>query len=68
MLTRAFVAQQFLDRRGDEREISPEFLQLIALAQQAQQSIADQVGGRLLTTHHRDNGVGNHFLLVESGC
>ena len=43
-----------------------EFLQLIAMAQEAEQPITDQVGGGLLPPDHGHDGVGNHFLLAEA--
>ena len=66
VLAGALVTQQFLDRRRYERGVGPQFLQLIGMAQQGEDTIADQVGRRFLSTDHGHNRIGDHFFLAEA--
>ena len=42
-----------------------QLLHLVAVAQQREHAVADQIGGRLLSSHHGHNRVGDHLLFAE---
>ena len=43
-----------------------QLLQLVWMAQEGEQAIADQIGGRFLASHHGENGIGNNLLLAQA--
>ena len=47
-LDRAVVAQQLVDRVGVERGVGHEALELVAVAEQGERAVADEVDGRLV--------------------
>src|SRR5205807_1403483 len=53
VLTRTFMSQQLFDGRWNERKIVAQTLHLIRMAQQTQDSIADQICSCLLAANHR---------------
>jgi len=65
VLAGTLVAQQLLDRGRDQRRVAPQALELVGMAQQRQHAVADQVRGRLLPPHHRDDAIGDHLVLGE---
>jgi thioesterase domain-containing protein len=65
VLARALVAQEFFNRTGNQRGISPQPGELVRMAQQSEQAVSDQVGRGLLPADHRDDGVGHHLVVGE---
>ena len=68
----AVVAQQLLDRGGDQRGIVPHARELVGVAQQRQGAVADQVDGRLVARDeqqqaHRDDLVDGELVALLLG-
>src|SRR5262249_15172505 len=66
LLAGALVTEKLFHGRGHQRCISAQLRQLFGIAQQRDDSIADQVGSGLLASHHGYNYVGNNLFLSEA--
>ena len=62
---RAVVAEDLFDRAGRQRRVLDEPVPLVALAQQGDGAVADQVGGGLVAGHEEEHDGGSQLLLGE---
>ena len=62
----AVESQNFLDGGFDQIWITDEQFPLIAIAQQREHSVADQVCGRFMAGREKQHAVGEDFLAVEA--
>ena len=64
-LHRGIVTQKFLDRVGDQGRIGLEQRELVGIAMQRQQAVADQVDGGFVAGAEQQDDVGGQFLVGE---
>src|SRR5260370_37575914 len=64
-LHRGIVTQEFLDGVGDEGGIGLEQRELIGIAVQRQQAVADQIDGGLVPGAEQQNDIGGQLLIRE---
>src|SRR5438105_617447 len=66
MLAGAFVTQQFFNSCRNHGQIAAELFELVGVAQQGKDAVADEVCGGLLTSHHGYNAVRYHLFLGQT--
>ena len=62
---RGVEAQKLLHRRSDQGWVLPQLAQLVRMAQQGQQPVPDQSGGRLVTGCQQRDAGGDQFGLAQ---
>src|SRR5437667_9046202 len=66
LLAGTFIPKQLLHRRWDKREIGAELFELIRIAEQCKDAIANQIRSGFLSTNHRYYRVSDHFVFRQS--
>lgn len=64
-LDRPVVAEELLDSVGNQRRLLEQQTELVGVAQQSQQAVADQVRGRLMTGRQEQIGIRDQLRLAE---
>ena len=65
VLARTFIAQQFFHRRGNQRKIVSQSLQLIGITNQAEHAVANQIRRGFLAADHRHDAVRDNFFFRQ---
>ena len=64
-LHRAVIAQELLDRGGDEAGIALELLELVGMTEQGEQPVADEVHRGLVPGDEQQHAHGQHLALAQ---
>ena len=65
VLTRAFVSQQLLHGGGNKIRVVAQLGELFGITHQSEQSVADQIRGRLLPADHGHDTVGDDLFFGQ---